>query len=144
MFGTAPEFKDLSDLHIGFAKIAWATWATPKPDNWRTAKSRIGGAVSGENTVSDSDHNDHTFRNRFVGILWNFRYSNTVRRREDLAVMVHNSRMSISEWLDLLELQQYEGLHDQQFPIETVCYVNQETYRSSAPWTMWWTSRTRS
>ncbi|EDX03893.1 GD22611 [Drosophila simulans] len=47
--------------------------------------------------------------NRRSSILWNFRYSNTVRRREDLAVMVHNSRMSISEWLDLLELQQYEG-----------------------------------
>ncbi|XP_017041286.2 LOW QUALITY PROTEIN: breast cancer anti-estrogen resistance protein 3 homolog [Drosophila ficusphila] len=47
--------------------------------------------------------------NRRSSILWNFRYSSTVRRREDLAVMVHNSRMSIADWLDLLELQQYEG-----------------------------------
>ncbi|KAH8381206.1 hypothetical protein KR200_009953, partial [Drosophila serrata] len=43
------------------------------------------------------------------GILWNFRYPSTVRRREDLAVMVHNSRMSIVDWLDLLDLQQYEA-----------------------------------
>ncbi|XP_041673638.1 uncharacterized protein LOC108113433 isoform X2 [Drosophila eugracilis] len=47
--------------------------------------------------------------NRRSSILWNFRYPSTVRRREDLAVMVHNSRMSIVEWLELLELQQYEG-----------------------------------
>ncbi|XP_017155145.1 breast cancer anti-estrogen resistance protein 3 homolog isoform X1 [Drosophila miranda] len=46
---------------------------------------------------------------RRSSILWNFRYSNAARRREDLAVIVHNSRMSIVEWLDLLELQQYEG-----------------------------------
>ncbi|XP_052837247.1 breast cancer anti-estrogen resistance protein 3 homolog isoform X1 [Drosophila gunungcola] len=47
--------------------------------------------------------------NRRSSILRNFRYSSAVHRREDLSVMVHNSRMSIVEWLDLLELQQYEG-----------------------------------
>ncbi|KAH8297904.1 hypothetical protein KR018_000506 [Drosophila ironensis] len=46
---------------------------------------------------------------RRSSILWNFRYPSTARNREDLSVMVHNSRMSISEWLDILELQQYEG-----------------------------------
>ncbi|XP_070133700.1 breast cancer anti-estrogen resistance protein 3 homolog isoform X3 [Drosophila bipectinata] len=46
---------------------------------------------------------------RRSSILWNFRYPSSVRNREDLSVMVHNSRMSITDWLDLLELQQYEG-----------------------------------
>ncbi|XP_070069758.1 uncharacterized protein [Drosophila takahashii] len=47
--------------------------------------------------------------NRRSSILWNFRYTSTVRRREELAVMVHSSKISIVEWLDLLDLHQYEG-----------------------------------
>ncbi|XP_068151086.1 breast cancer anti-estrogen resistance protein 3 homolog [Drosophila tropicalis] len=46
--------------------------------------------------------------NRRSSILWNFRYPNSTRRREDVTVIVHNCRLTISEWLDLLELQQYE------------------------------------
>jgi len=30
-------------------------------------------------------------------------------------MIVHNSRLSIVDWLNLLELQQYEGQFDQQF-----------------------------
>ncbi|KAH8404852.1 hypothetical protein KR222_006258 [Zaprionus bogoriensis] len=47
--------------------------------------------------------------NRRSSILWNFRYPNASRRREDVALIVHNSRLSIGEWLSLLELQQYEA-----------------------------------
>lgn len=50
-----------------------------------------------------------------LGILWNFRYPNSGRRRDDVAMIIHNSRLSISEWLNLLELQQYEGQFSQQF-----------------------------
>ncbi|XP_017858305.1 PREDICTED: breast cancer anti-estrogen resistance protein 3 homolog isoform X2 [Drosophila arizonae] len=46
--------------------------------------------------------------NRRSSILWNFRYPNGSRRRDDVAMIIHNSRLSVSEWLNLLELQQYE------------------------------------
>ncbi|XP_054743947.1 breast cancer anti-estrogen resistance protein 3 homolog [Anastrepha obliqua] len=41
-------------------------------------------------------------------ILWNFRYA-TAKRRDQTTMMVFNMKMSISDWLDLLDLQQYEG-----------------------------------
>ncbi|XP_030555936.1 breast cancer anti-estrogen resistance protein 3 homolog [Drosophila novamexicana] len=47
--------------------------------------------------------------NRRSSILWNFRYPQATRRRDDVAMIIHNSRLSIGEWLNLLELQQYEG-----------------------------------
>ncbi|KAH8263510.1 hypothetical protein KR044_010043 [Drosophila immigrans] len=47
--------------------------------------------------------------NRRSSILWNFRYPNASRRRDDVVMMVHNSRLSIVEWLNLLDLQQYEA-----------------------------------
>ncbi|XP_030377677.1 breast cancer anti-estrogen resistance protein 3 homolog [Scaptodrosophila lebanonensis] len=46
---------------------------------------------------------------RRSSIVWNFRYPNAARRREHATVMVHNPKLGIGEWLDLLELQQYEA-----------------------------------
>ncbi|XP_065357968.1 breast cancer anti-estrogen resistance protein 3 homolog [Calliphora vicina] len=40
-------------------------------------------------------------------IYWNFRYS-TMRRKDANTMMVFNSKISIKEWLEFLDLQQYE------------------------------------
>ncbi|XP_023291492.2 breast cancer anti-estrogen resistance protein 3 homolog isoform X1 [Lucilia cuprina] len=41
-------------------------------------------------------------------IYWNFRYS-TMRRKDANTMMVFNSKISIKEWLEFLDLQQYES-----------------------------------
>lgn len=43
-------------------------------------------------------------------IYWNFRYS-SMRRKDVNAMMVFNSKLSIKEWLEFLELQQYESMY---------------------------------
>lgn len=44
-------------------------------------------------------------------IYWNFRYS-TMRRKDGEAntMMVFSSKITIKEWLELLDLQQYESM----------------------------------
>lgn len=42
------------------------------------------------------------------GMSWNFRYP-LMNRRDQTTAIVHNVKMSISDWLGLLGLKQYES-----------------------------------
>lgn len=42
------------------------------------------------------------------GMSWNFRYP-LMKRRDQTTTIVYDMKMSISNWLDLLGLQQYES-----------------------------------
>ncbi|XP_061390129.1 uncharacterized protein LOC133325373 [Musca vetustissima] len=43
-------------------------------------------------------------------MYWSFRYSSTRRNRDAKTMTVFNSKMPISEWLDLLDLREYENI----------------------------------
>ncbi|XP_020716384.1 uncharacterized protein LOC110118634 [Ceratitis capitata] len=84
----------------------------PAVKNSSLATADMGNAQGRQSVADDKAQ-------RRGSISWNFRYP-LIKRRDQTTLMVYNTKMSVSDWLNLLGLQQYEANFQMENTIEDI------------------------